>query len=93
MKSSPRTTYHEYSNKDSKSFWRYATQGKKISEDFLQMKMNPLLALILWASKSKVFEVHAQPELSCSAVSPSQPVGLIFGNFYGGGNCQLRGVL
>lgn len=40
------------------------------------MKMNPLLALILWVPKSEVFGVQAQPELSYFAVSSSQPTGI-----------------
>ena len=52
------------------------TQSKETTEDFFQMKMNPLLALILWVPKSEVFGVQAQPELSYFAVSSSQPTGI-----------------
>lgn len=47
------------------------------------MKMDPLLALILWVQKPKVFQVRR---------SLPSGFGLIFGNFYGGWRCQFRTV-
>lgn len=54
---------------DAKNFWPH--QSKETNEDFFQMKMNPLLALILWVPKSEIFGVQAQPELSYFVFLPS----------------------